>query len=85
MGYLKHLAIWIRQRFFSLNEKQRESVAQAFEKLATGAMIPVAFKLMSDGKAGDALAICFWIVCAIVFQTLAILARATKEEDDDNS
>ena len=85
MGKIKLLLAFIRKQYFRLNEKQRESIAQAFEKLATGAMIPVAFKLMSDGEEGDTIAICFWLVCAIVFQILAIAARAAKEEGDDDS
>ncbi|EHM53399.1 hypothetical protein [Cardiobacterium valvarum] len=85
MGKIQQFLSFIRKQFFRLNEKQRESIAQAFDKLATGAMVPVAFKLMSDGKEGDMIAICFWIVCATLFQILAIVARSTKEEGDDES
>lgn len=80
---ITRLTAAIRQAFFRLNEKQRTSIAGALEKLATGAMIPVAFKLMSDGETGDGFAIFMWLICAILFQIAAVVALATKEDGDD--
>lgn len=82
---ISRLTAAIRRAYFRLNEKQRTSIAGAFEKLAMGSMAPVAIKFMSDGKAGDGLAIFLWLICAILFEIAAIVALATKEEDHDNS
>ena len=81
---LSRLMAAIRRAYFRLNEKQRVSIAGAFEKLAMGLIAPVAIKFMSDGKPGDGFAIFMWLMCAILFQIAAVVALATKEEDDDN-
>ena len=47
----------IREGFFKLNKQQREQVSKIFDKLALGALLPVALRLMSDDKSGDGLAI----------------------------
>ena len=50
--------------FLGLNEKQREQISKLFDKLAVSSLLPIALKLMSDGKSGDYLSISFWLMCA---------------------
>ena len=75
----------IREGFFKLNKQQREQVSKIFDKLALGALLPVALRLMSDDKSGDGLAIAIWIVCAIIFGVISVAALAAKEGEDEHS
>lgn len=65
--------------FINLNDKQREKISSLFDKMAIGALLPIAFRLMSDGKSGDGIAITLWLLCAIMFAVLSVVALATKE------
>ena len=82
---LKKMVDSIRTGFFRLNKQQREQISKIFDKLALGALLPVALRLMSDDKPGDGLAITIWIVCAIIFGAISVVALATKEGEDDHS
>lgn len=82
---MKKMVEKIRTGFFKLNKKQREQVSKIFDKLALGAMLPVALRLINDGKSGDGLAIATWIVCAIIFGIISVAALAAKEGEDDHS
>lgn len=75
----------IRTGFFKLNKQQREQVSKIFDKLALGALLPVALRLMSDDKSGDGLAIAVWIVCAIIFAGISVAALAAKDGDSEHS
>lgn len=66
--------------FLDLNDKQREQVSKLFDKLAIGAMLPIAFRFMSDGKVGDGFAIFIWLSCAIIFAVLSVAALVAKDE-----
>lgn len=74
----------IRAAYFRLNEKQRNSIAGSFEKLAVGSMAPIAIKFMSDGKTGDTPAIFIWLLCAILFQAMEVAAYAAKDDENDS-
>lgn len=65
--------------FLSLNEKQCERISSLFDRMAIGALLPIAFRLMSDGKDGDGIAITLWLLCAIMFAVLSVVTLATKE------
>lgn len=65
--------------FLGLNKEQRNQVSKIFDKLAIGAMLPIAFRFMSDGQAGNGLAIFIWLTCAIIFSILSVVALATKD------
>lgn len=75
----------IRIGFFKLNKQQREQVSKIFDKLALGALLPVALRLMSDDKSGDGLVIVIWIVCAIIFAGISVAALAAEDGDSEHS
>ena len=81
---ISRLTAAIRKAYFRLNEKQRNSIAGSFEKLSVGSMAPVAIKFMSDGETGDTPAIFIWLLCAILFQVMAVAAYAAKDDENDN-
>lgn len=74
---------WVKKHFFRLNDEQRKKTSEFFDKCATGAMLPVGIKFLSDGKSGDSLYITLWLGCAILFAILAVAALAAKGDDDD--
>ena len=65
--------------FINLNDKQREKISSLFDRMAIGSLLPIPFRLMSDGKSGDNIAIFIWLLCAIIMAVLSIVALATKE------
>lgn len=81
---IKRLLSWIKERFFRLNTEQRKKISDFCDKLATGALIPVALKLMSDGQAGDGWFIFSWLLCAGILSTVSVAALAAKKEEDEN-
>ena len=72
---------WLKQQFFRLNVNQRKKLSEFCEKAATGAVLPVGIKFLSDGKSGDGFYIFAWLSCAIIFAILSILALAKGEND----
>lgn len=76
------IANQIKTLFFRLNEEQRRKLSDFCDKAATGAMLPVAIKFLSDGKPGDGFYIFSWLSCAIIFAILSVLALAKGENDD---
>mgnify|MGYP000889614433 FL=1 len=74
---------WIKQRFFRLNQDQRKKLSEFCDKAATGAVLPVGIKFLSDEKSGDGFYIFSWLSCAIIFAILSVLALAKGEDDDD--
>lgn len=81
---VKRLLSWMKERFFRLNVEQRKKISDFCDKLATGALVPVALKLMSDGQAGDGWFIFSWLLCAGILATVSVAALAAKEEDEDD-
>jgi len=77
------LANQIKTLFFRLNEEQRRKLSDFCDKAATGAMLPVAIKFLSDGKPGDGWYIFLWLMSALSFVVLSVLALATKGEEND--
>ncbi|WP_314909500.1 hypothetical protein [Cardiobacterium hominis] len=65
--------------FLGLNDKQREKISSLFDRMAIGSLLPIPFRLMSDGKDGDGVAIFVWLLCAIIFAVMSVVALATKE------
>lgn len=79
MGIIK----WAKKQFFRLNEEQRKKTSEFLDKCATGAMLPVGIKFLSDGKDGDVIYITLWLGCATIFALLSIAALAAKEDNDE--
>ena len=75
---------WIKQRFFRLNQDQRKKLSDYGDKLSTGALLPIALKVMSDGQPGDGWAIFLWLTCATVFMLLSVAALTKGDDDNDN-
>ena len=65
--------------FINLNDKQREKISSLFDRMAIGSLLPIPFRLMSDDKSGDNIAIFIWLLCAIIMAVLSSVALATKE------
>ena len=78
MGIIK----WAKKQFFRLNEEQRKKLSEFCDKAATGAVLPVGIKFLSDEKSGDGFYIFSWLSCAIIFAILSVLALAKGENDD---
>ena len=82
MGKLKQLLSFIRKHYFRLNEKQREHVAKLCHLLGLTSALPIISKLLSNEQHGDDWQVIIWLLYAIGFETIALLAMSSKREDE---
>lgn len=82
MEIIRKLRIAMLSIFLKLNIKQRESIASSFEKIATGIVVSIIFKLVTDEKGGDGLLIFLWTIYAIMFKSIEIAILAIKDEEE---
>ena len=80
MKKIKNFLVWFKEKYFLLNQKQREHVSKICHMLGLVSTLPLILKILSNEQSGDDWLAAVGVVYAIIFEILAIAALTAKED-----
>ena len=82
MGKIRRLLLFVHRHFFRLNEKQRDHIAKLSHLLGLASALPIISKLLSNEQHSDDWQALGWLLYALAFEIIALLAMSSKNEED---